>query len=406
MIGAGVFTTSGFALQDLGDRRVVMLAWLVGGLLALCGAVCYGALGRRIPESGGEYTFLTVSFHPLAGFLAGWVSLLAGFTAPIALAALGLQSYLTATFAIPGRPEWIGTIAILTAGMMHGLYLRQGVWIQNVAVALKVVVVAAFVALGAGAIPPASATASAVPSGVDLGAFAVALVWIMFSYSGWNAVVYVAGEVRAPDRNLMRVLCLATVGVTVLYIGLNAIFLWAAPADVIAGKVEVGAIAAEALGGPVWKRWISVIVAMALFTSVSAMVMAGPRVYARMAADGLMPRILDAGSEVPAAAVAFQVLLAIVVVWFTGLAQLLSYIGFTLGLSAAMTVVGLMKMRREESAKSLPIPGYPVVPVLFIGVTVAASVFMVARRPTEAIIGLLTALSGVPVYLWMRRGRP
>jgi APA family basic amino acid/polyamine antiporter len=408
MIGAGVFTTSGFALADLGDRRFVMLAWVVGGVLALCGALSYGALARRIPESGGEYTFLTATVHPLAGFTAGWVSLLAGFTAPIAAAALGLQAYLAAAGGpLSGleRPEWIGTGAIAVAGLMHGLRLGAGVWLQNAAVAVKLLVIAGFVTLGIGALPPATTTLAPAAAPFDPGAFAVTLVWISFAYSGWNAVVYLAGEVRDPARNLHRSLWLATSAVTLVYLALNAAFLWAAPATALAGNAEVGAIAAEALGGPPWRRAVSVLVALALFTSISSMVMAGPRVYARMANDGLFPRVLRAGAEVPAAAVALQVGLAIVVLWSTGLAQLLSYIGFTLGLSAAATVIGLLRLRRREGAERVPIPGHPWVPVFFVAATLATAAFMMTRRPAEAVVGVLTALSGIPFYLWMRRRR-
>ena len=153
MIGVGVFTTSGFALADLHRPEPVLLAWGVGGILAMCGAVSYGALARQIPESGGEYTLLSRTVHPLAGFLAGCVSLLAGFTAPIAAAAHGLQAYLGPSFGLSVRPEWIGTTAILAAGLMHGLRLRHGVVLQNVAVLLKLVGIAGFVALGAAWLP-------------------------------------------------------------------------------------------------------------------------------------------------------------------------------------------------------------------------------------------------------------
>src|SRR5512145_1996063 len=142
MIGAGVFTTSGYALADLGRPEVVLLTWLVGGALALCGALSYGALARRIPESGGEYTYLSRIVHPLAGFLAGWVSLLAGFTAPIAAAALALQAYVADAFEIGLRPEWLGTLAILAAALIHGSRLREGVVLQNLAVGLKLVLIA------------------------------------------------------------------------------------------------------------------------------------------------------------------------------------------------------------------------------------------------------------------------
>ena len=189
MIGVGVFTTSGFALADLGRAETVLLAWLIGGLLAMCGALSYGALARRIPVSGGEYTFLSKTVHPLAGFLAGWVSLLAGFTAPIAAAALGLQAYLTYSFGIAARPEWIGTCAILAASLIHGVRLRPGVVLQNFAVGLKLIVIAGFLALGVILAPSPEGAGTLDEQGFEITRFAVTLVWVSFAYSGWNATV-------------------------------------------------------------------------------------------------------------------------------------------------------------------------------------------------------------------------
>jgi len=403
MIGVGVFTTSGFALADLGRPEPVLLAWGIGGLMAICGALSYGALARRIPESGGEYTFLSKTVHPLAGFLAGWVSLLVGFTAPIAAAALGLQAYLADSFGLGGRPEWIGTAAILIAGLMHGLRLQAGVVLQNTAVALKLAVIGAFVLLGA-LRSPSHPDPSILPSAdFGLSAFAVTLVWISFAYSGWNAAVYVAGEVREPERNLNRALWLATGLVTLIYLALNAIFLYSAPVEALAGKAEVGAIAAQALGGDALRQAVSVLVALALFTSISSMVMVGPRVYARMAEDGLFPRWIGVAKEVPRAAVALQVGLAVIVAWVSGLRELLGYIGFTLGISAAATVGALIALRRREGPVQVPVPGYPWVPGLFIVATLAAAGFMAAREPLQAGMGLLTVALGVPVYWLMQK---
>jgi APA family basic amino acid/polyamine antiporter len=403
MLGVGVFTTSGFSLADLGSPEPVLLAWAVGGLLALCGATSYGALARRIPESGGEYTFLTVTVHPLAGFLAGWVSLLAGFTAPIAAAALGLQAYLGGARGHAVRPEWIGTSAIAIAALMHGLRLNAGLALQNFAVAVKLAAIAAFVSLGAFSIDINPASEAATIPRFEIGAFAVTLVWISFAYSGWNAAVYVAGEVRDPDRNLPRSLWLGTLAVTLVYLGLNAVFVYSAPVSELAGRAEIGAIAAEALGGVGLRRVLSGLVALALFTSISSMVMAGPRVYARMAEDGVFPRVFRAGEEVPGAAIALQAGLAALLVWITGLAELLSYIGFTPGLSAAATVCGLIAVRRREGADRVPIPGYPWIPMLYILGTLGASAFLVARRPAEAVAGLVTMLLGLPLYAVLRR---
>lgn len=393
MIGAGVFTTSGFALADLGTPGRVLLAWVLGGVSAACGALCYGALARAIPESGGEYTYLARTLHPLAGFLAGWVSMLAGFTLPIAAAALGLQAYLHSTFEIGGDERWIGTVAILAAGALHGLRLAPGVVAQNAAVALKLVLIAVFVVLGAWKLHPPQ---DPVPVGpFEPGALAVSLVWISFAYSGWNGAVYVAGEVRDPERNLPRALLLGTAVVTLAYLALNAVFLWAAPVADLAGKEEVGAIAAEALGGPGLRRFLALIVALALFTSVSSLVMAGPRVYARMARDGYLPRFFALGAEVPGRAILLQVAASIGVVWVLELRRLIGTIGFTLGLCAAAAVLGCLRLRAREGAERVRIPGFPLVPLVFLSTTLFGSVYLVLREPGQAVTGLAIVALGL-----------
>ena len=405
MIGAGVFTTSGYALADLGTPGRVLLAWLVGGVSAGCGALCYGALARAIPESGGEYTYLARTLHPLAGFLAGWISLLAGFTGPIAAVALGLQVYLASTFDLGGDPRWIASAAILAAGLLHGLRLRPGVMTQNAVVALKLGLIAVFVGLGAARLPDRPTEPPGPVEPFEPGAFAVSLVWISFAYSGWNAATYVAGEVKDAERTLPRALLAGTGVVTAAYLLLNAVFVHAAPLAELAGREDIGAIAAGALGGPGLRRFLTSIVALALFTSVSAMVMAGPRVYARMARDGYLPRFFELEGEVPGRAVLLQVAASIGVVWIARLGELIGTIGFTLGLCAAAVVVGALRLRAREGAERVRIPGFPLVPLVFLSTTLLASAYMVARRPVEAAIGLALVALGFPFALFSRRSR-
>jgi APA family basic amino acid/polyamine antiporter len=405
MIGAGVFTTSGFALADLGSPQRVLWAWLLGGIAAGCGALCYGALARAIPDSGGEYTYLARTLHPLAGFLAGWVSLLAGFTGPIAVVALGLEVYLEASLDLGGDPRWIASAAILAAGAMHGLRLRPGVVVQNAIVALKLGLIAAFVVLGALALPARPPAPAAPPGPFDPGALAVALVWISFAYSGWNGASYVAGEVRDAERTLPRALLAGTGVVTAAYLALNVVFVRSAPLAELSGKPDIGAIAAEALGGAGLRRFLTAIVALALFTSVSAMVMAGPRVYARMAQDGYLPRFFAFEGEVPGRAVLFQVLASIVVVWLAELRALIGTIGFTLGLCTAAVVVGCLRLRAREGAARVPIPGFPLVPLVFLGTTLFASGYMVRREPRQAATGLALLALGLVFARSMRAAR-
>lgn len=389
MIGTGVFTTSGFLLADLKSPWLVLGAWVAGGALAALGALCYGALGRRIPESGGEYIFLTQTLHPAAGFLAGWVSLLVGFSAPLAAAAMGFGEYLRPWFG--GMPPRVsGTLLILTFGALHAANVRSGARAQDWTVLIKVLLIIAFVGYGFTHLP--SFVNDHSPP-VAVSTFAVSLVWVSFSYSGWNAAVYVGGEIREPGRNLPRALLLGTGIVTVLYLGLNAVFVFAAPIENLAGKLDIGRVAAEAIGGPALGRAVSWLVALALVTSVSSLTMAGPRVYARMAAAGHLPRWLAAPSGPPRAAILFQIVIALALLWSAAYEQLLTFIGFTLGLSAAATVFGLIVLRRREGA-GLAVPGWPWVPWLFVLSTLAITGFTIFRRPWESAAGLGTLFVG------------
>tara|TARA_R110002096_G_scaffold148372_3_gene309048 strand:- start:2402 stop:3619 length:1218 start_codon:yes stop_codon:yes gene_type:complete len=397
MIGVGVFTTSGFALADLHTPERVLLAWVVGGVIAVLGAISYGALAARISESGGEYLFLTRTIHPVAGFLAGWVSLLAGFTAPIAAAAWGLQAYL----GVDSDSPWVGTAAILMAGVLHGVWRAPGLVAQNVLVAVKLLLLAGVIVFGLSRLPTGGVDVA--PPEAGLNVFAVTLVWISFSYSGWNAAVYVAGEVRDPQRGLPRSLLLGTLIVMGVYLTLNTVFVYAAPATELAGRQDIAAVAAAALGGESFAWIVRAVITMALFTSVSAMVMTGPRVYAKMADDGVFPRIFSMRRTTPAAAVWFQVALAMVALWISSLRDLLGYIGYTLSLSTAVTIMGLFVLRRREGSKAVPIPGYPWVPAVFVVATVFIGIRSMTLLPWNTLCGVLTPLSGLFVYVLMKR---
>jgi APA family basic amino acid/polyamine antiporter len=401
MIGTGVFTTSGFLIADLGSPWRVLLAWLVGGLIAGCGALNYGALARRIPESGGEYLFLSRTLHPAAGYIAGWISLLVGFSAPIAAAAYGFGEYTKAW--LPGwPPKASGSALLVLFAALHALSAGAGAWVQNFTVLLKVALIVLFVALGISKLPsPPTVTAPAFSAGT----FAVSLVWISFSYSGWNAAVYLGGEIRDPERNLPRSLLIGAGSVTILYLALNAVFLFSTTPAELSGKLEIGRIAAQALGGPAWANALTGLIALALATSVSAMMMAGPRVYARMAKDGYLPRWLATDSGPPLAAVLFQCLLALAMLWSATYDRLLTYIGFTLSLSTAATVIGLMVLRRREGPQ-LAVPGWPWVPGLFLLAVLWIAFFNVARRPVESLVGFATIGLGWVAWQLSEARRP
>lgn len=400
MVGAAVFTSAGLSLNDLGSRELVLLAWAIGGVLALLGALSYAALARRMPQSGGEYHYLSHGVHPLAGFLAGWVSLLVGFTAPIALAAHALHAYLAPWTGGSFSPEVIATAAIAGAGLMHGFRVQGGALLQTLVVALKLALIAGFLGVGLAALPELAPEPA--PARFDAPTFAQTLVWVSLSYSGWNAAVYLAAEVRDPQRNVGRAMLLGTVVVVVVYLALNSVFLYSASIEALAGKEAIGAVAAMNLGGPWLRDAVSAVVALALFSSVSAMVMAGPRVYARMAEDGVFPRLFDAGRGVPSAAIALQVGLAVAMVWVSTLQSLLDYCGFTLSLSTAATVAVLFRLRRREGPERVPVFGYPWVPAIYIASTLAIGAFFAMRSFESFAIGVGTILAGVPLYFVLR----
>ncbi|MBE0543549.1 MAG: amino acid permease [Verrucomicrobia bacterium] len=394
MIGVGVFTTSGYQLDHL-SREELLAAWFVGGLLALLGALSYGGLARRIPESGGEYIFLARTLHPAAGYIAGWISLLVGFSAPLAAASLGFGEYLKDWLPF-STPRLTGSVLILLFAALHATHVGRGAWVQNCAVLAKLLLIAGLVGVAATRLEPGAPAAST--EGFPIAAFAVALVWISFSYSGWNAAIYIGGEIRDPERNVPRAMIWGAAVVMALYLALNTVFIYAAPVEVLAGKPEVGRIAAQAIGGAAFADFTTALIAIALATSVSSLLMAGPRVYARMAEDGYLPGFLRFPQQgPPRAAILFQTFLGLAILWSAELSQLLTYIGFTLGLSSAAAVVGLIRVRLKEGSV-VHVPGWPWVPALFIIFVLAVSGFSIAGNPGPSLAGLATL--GIGFVAW------
>ncbi len=400
MIGTGVFTTSGFLMADLKSPWAVLAVWVVGGIIALLGALSYGALARRFPESGGEYLFLSHTLHPAAGYVAGWISFVVGFAAPLAMSASAFAQY-TQTWWPAAMPKLTGTALILVFTALHAAHVGRGAFVQNLGVVLNTMVILALILLAA---PRVEVTAPLDLGGTSFATFGVSLMWVSYSYAGWNAAAYVGGEVRDPDRNLPRSLLLGTAAVTVLYLGLNAVFVLGVPAAVISGKLEVGRIAAQTLGGTAWANVVGGLIAFALAMSVSSFVMAGPRVCAQMAADGYLPRWLALRRGAPSEAIATQTVLALVMLWSATFQALMTYVGFTLGLISAVTVVGLVRMRCREGA-ALPVPGWPWVPVAFILAVSFTSAMTIIRQPKESLAGLGTVAVGFAVW-WCQRGKP
>lgn len=389
MIGVGIFTTTGYLLADMPSRGWVLFAWFIGGVMALLGAVCYGALSQRLPESGGEYFFLSRTIHPSVGYISGWLSLFVGFSAPIAASAYGIGVYLR-PWVFGVEPRWVGTFAVLLIALAHGAGVRRGLLMQNLMVGFKLLLLVLFLSWSGYKLEESVP----LPSwDFQYDTFSVSLVWIFFAYAGWNAVVYIAGEIKEPHRNLSKSMLIGTLAVILLYLALNAVLLWGTDPESIKGKENVASIVAESLGGTRMAGFISFLIVVSLTTSVSAMLMAGPRVYAKMAEDGYLPSFMKSPNPPGCSNMVFQLVVVLLMLWIPRFRDLITYIGFTLGIGTALTVVGLVRLKRKEGA-SMRVPGWPVIPFLFLLMVLWVTVFSIRNNPFPSFLGLLTLLGG------------
>ncbi|HVZ75410.1 MAG TPA: APC family permease [Polyangia bacterium] len=409
MIGTGVFTTAGFMLRALPSPALVLGAWALSGVLALAGAAVYAELGAMMPRAGGEYVYLRRAFPPVVAFLSGWVALLVGFAAPTAATAMAFARYLHALApALPEKAVALALVAGVTA--LHARTVRGGGALQA---ALTTGVVAVVVVLVGAAIASPNVDARRLSgsgsTSSTIGAFAVCLIYASYSYFGWNAAAYVAGELRDPRRTLPRALLGGAAGVTILYVALNAVFLAAAPAARLSGEVEVGTIAATALFGARGGAIMAALVALALAGSASALAMTGPRVLQAMADDGVFFASLGRTNArgAPARAVILQGALAAVAVVTAAFDPLLVYAGFTLGVSAAATVAAAFVLRRRvpEAERPHRALAWPWSGVAFLALSAFMIGFAFVERPRESVGGLATLAGGAAVWRVWRRAR-
>ena len=411
MIGTGVFTSLGFQLQDLSSGPVLLLLWLVGGLVALCGALCYAELAAALPRSGGEYHFVGRIFHPALGFASGWISATVGFAAPTALAAVTFASYLGAVFenTLSVRPVAIGLIAALT--LVHASSRRRSGATQFVLTALKVVIIVAF-CLATFVLIDEAGLAPLAPGQFDVSeigssAFAVSLIYVSYAYSGWNAATYVCAELAEPQKQLPGVLIAGTLIVTSLYVLLNAAFLVAAPADALRGQLEVGYVAAQHVFGVATADAIAVTLGLLLTSTVSAMLLAAPRVLQVIGQDHpVFARLARENRHgVPATAIYVQGATAIAFVASGSFETILLFSGFVLALNTLVTVLGLMVLRHREPdlARPFRVPGYPVTPAIFVVLTLWTLVFVFLDSPVRSLLGLALVLAGWIVWVITER---
>jgi APA family basic amino acid/polyamine antiporter len=402
MIGSGAFTTLGLQAAGVQNGMALLLLWLLGGIIALCGALSYAELAAALPRSGGEYSFLTRIYGPATGEMAGWVSVTVGFAAPVALAAMAFGRY-TATV-LPVSALSAGLAALFLTTLLHALDLDLGRRFQVLATLLKVVVILVFCVAGLIAAPadaalPLTPGADTLPA-VFSAPFALSLIYVSYAYAGWNAATYVTAEVASPQRQVPRALILGTLSVTLLYLLLNLVFLRQVPLPVLAGTVEVGAVAAEHIFGVDGGRLMSALLSLLLLSTISAMVLAGPRVIEAMAADRPSLGFFGARNRrgAPTRAVLLQQGIALLLVLTDAFAAVLAFAGFTLMLFSLLTVVGVFRLRWREPGLARPfrIPWYPLPPLIYAVLTALTLVAVAWQKPLPVLAGAtLLAVCGL-----------
>ncbi len=410
ILGIGIFTTSGLIAGQLGSSFWLLGVWIVGGLLALIGAICYSHLGTRFPQAGGEFAFLYPTYGPLPAFLSGWASLFIGFSAPIAASSLGLAHHL-----IPFLPEklsgmplgWVAASALLTVTLLLSVGLAFGTQLHSLLTVFNLALALGFAVLVLGNSPVRSNLRPIFEGGiadVELSSLASAIVLVMFAYSGWNAAAYITEEIREPQRNLPRSLILGTLLVIGLYLTLNLAYFSAVPFRELRGQIPVAQIAASAAlisGGGL----LSLLVLLSISSSLTAMSIAGPRVYFAMSRSRLFPNWLgqvDTKRKLPLRAIWFQTAVALVLILVGDFRQILLYSGFVLLLFSTLTVSVLLGTRRGEVERGSFLLSYRVLPILFVATNLGVMASTAVSHTLEVVAGLLTLAAGLPVYLFYR----
>ena len=434
VIGGGIFFLPIIVALNVGHAGWILFVWFAGGVLAFFGAMAYAELGALRPRAGGEYVYLRDAYGPLAGFLTGWTSFVAGFSGAIAANSLALADYMGRfvplaadanplfTIPLPFVPLAISPrvlTAIAVIGLLTMVHLRglgPGRMVQNFLAGAKVSALVLFIvlgfALGTGHTGAAASEGSVTAAGVLL-----AFVPVMFTYSGWNAAAYLAEEVRSPERNVPLALGLGTVAVVAIYMGLNALYMYAMPVSELAGLINrppgQGRLI-DVVGDRLFSEGVGNLLAVlgivSMAASISAMVLAGPRVYFAMARDGLFPvsvQRIHPRFHAPTVAIAAQAVWSIVLVCSGTLSQLVDYTGFAIVLFGAVAVAAVFVLRWKEPDAPRPFKawGYPIAPAIFVGASAIILANDLWRRQETSFAGLAVIAAGIPLYLWMKRRR-
>ncbi|MGB5610491.1 APC family permease [Eudoraea sp.] len=401
MIGTGVFTSLGFQLQDVTNTWSILILWLLGGVMALAGAFCYAEIGSTINKSGGEYIFLSKLFHPLLGYLSGWVSLTIGFAAPVALAAMAFGAYLANVLQV--NPTFLAISVILVVSVIHSFNLSISSKFQSYASWFKVLLIIFLILAGIYFSQDDSALDFSNTWTLEIltPSFAIAFVYVSYSYTGWNAASYIIEEIDKPKINLPKALIRGTLLVAILYVLIQVVFLMHGSLEDLRGQLDIGHIYATNIFGNRGAKAINILISFFLISSISAMIWVGPRVSLAMSKDYKLWKFLSKKNknDIPVSAIWLQTVLSLTYVLTGTFESVLLYCGFILQLSAALTVAGVFILRKEKTkSPGFKAPFHPVLPVIFTLFSVWILVYLILDKPMESMIGLLILGIGVFTY--------
>lgn len=405
MIGTGVYTSLCYQALDIKSTFALLFIWITGGIVALCGALTYGELAARIPRSGGEYTFLSELFHPSFGFLSGFISITIGFAAPMALLSMYMGKY--ASNFIPVSPELIsvGLISILL--LINLSSFRLGTNFNFATTIINILLILGFVVFGLYNGPHSGYSFTINSTSlkeVISPAFAVSLVYVSFAYSGWNSAAYITHQIKDPVKNLPKILIFGTLIVITLYTLLNFIFIYSTPlSDIVSKGEDFAYICSQNIFGNTGSIFVALLISIGLIASVNSLLIIGPRVTQAITID--YPSVKKLGVEnkhgVPYAATILLALISLILFWTQTFKDIVTMIGFTLGIFTISSVIGIFILRhrlKKNGAKIYHTFGYPLIPILFIAIEGCMMVFVLVKETKPSLTGIAITLSGLIFY--------